>query len=359
MSIFKLWSTAGKIYKGSELFQSDAPPKQTYITPLAFDRDVAALQDFRNHIPSPRLVTPDTFKRLLNDLFAHPLILHAFLKNDGKVVCMDGGIVGNHLHMAGSGILLPRKAYGVPHNITYQILQRICSQAGYNLPLSLDLDILLPENKFIKNFQSLRDRGIVKCISSHENCGAAKEDIKRILLNAEEVDIPADIVEQILSHLPQRVIEEHAKLFSKTLSIKLDIPDDHIPDEHMERLSTVHKEKIVYIDLIGGTDEELAFGFRKMELPNGFILHPFLSNWENIYNRIEINLSIVFSIHGRGDNFSKENPFFIVLIDHPVYKIIEKNPEITQEIQERIVKLGLEGRVLIHEVTPNIRFDSD
>jgi hypothetical protein len=359
MSIFKLWSTAGKIYKGSELFQSDAPPKQTYIAPLAFDRDVAALQDFRNHIPSPRLVTPDTFKRLLNDLFAHPLILHAFLKNDGKVVCMDGGIVGNHLHMAGSGILLPRKAYGVPHNITYQILQRICSQAGYNLPLSLDLDILLPENKFIKNFQSLRDRGIVKCISSHENCGAAKEDIKRILLNAEEVDIPADIVEQILSHLPQRVIEEHAKLFSKTLSIKLNIPDDHIPDEHMERLSTVHKEKIVYIDLIGGTDEELAFGFRKMELPNGFILHPFLSNWENIYNRIEINLSIVFSIHGRGDNFSKENPFFIVLIDHPVYKIIEKNPEITQEIQERIVKLGLEGRVLIHEVTPNIRFDSN
>ena len=359
MSIFKLWSTAGKIYKGSELFQSDAPPKQAYIAPLAFDRDVAALQDFRNHIPSPRLVTPDTFKRLLNDLFAHPLILHAFLKNDGKVVCMDGGIVGNHLHMAGSGILLPRKAYGVPHNITYQILQRICSQAGYNLPLSLDLDILLPENKFIKNFQSLRDRGIVKCISSHENCGAAKEDIKRILLNAEEVDIPADIVEQILSHLPQRVIEEHAKLFSKTLSIKLDIPDDHIPDEHMERLSTVHKEKIVYIDLIGGTDEDLAFGFRKMELPNGFILHPFLSNWENIYNRIEINLSIVFSIHGRGDNFSKENPFFIVLIDHPVYKIIEKNPEITQEIQERIVKLGLEGRVLIHEVTPNIRFDSN
>ena len=359
MSIFKLWSTAGKIYKGSELFQSDAPPKQTYIAPLAFDRDVAALQDFRNHIPSPRLVTPDTFKRLLNDLFAHPLILHAFLKNDGKVVCMDGGIVGNHLHMAGSGILLPRKAYGVPHNITYQILQRICSQAGYNLPLSLDLDILLPENKFIKNFQSLRDRGIVKCISSHENCGAAKEDIKRILLNAEEVDIPADIVEQILSHLPQRVIEEHAKLFSKTLSIKLNIPDDHIPDEHMERLSTVHKEKIVYIDLIGGTDEDLAFGFRKMELPNGFILHPFLSNWENIYNRIEINLSIVFSIHGRGDNFSKENPFFIVLIDHPVYKIIEKNPEITQEIQERIVKLGLEGRVLIHEVTPNIRFDSN
>jgi hypothetical protein len=359
MSIFKLWSTAGKIYKGSELFQSDAPPKQTYITPLSFDRDVAALQDFRNHIPSPRLVTPDTFKRLLNDLFAHPLILHAFLKNDGKVVCMDGGIVGNHLHMAGSGILLPRKAYGVPHNITYQILQRICSQAGYNLPLSLDLDILLPENKFIKNFQSLRDRGIVKCISSHENCGAAKEDIKRILLNAEEVDIPADIVEQILSHLPQRVIEEHAKLFSKTLSIKLDIPDDHIPDEHMERLSTVHKEKIVYIDLIGGTDEELAFGFRKMELPNGFILHPFLSNWENIYNRIEINLSIVFSVHGRGDNFSKENPFFIVLIDHPVYKIIEKNPEITQEIQDRVVKLGLEGRVLIHEVTPNIRFDSN
>jgi hypothetical protein len=359
MSIFKLWSSAGKIYKGSELFQSDAPPKQAYIAPLAFDRDVAALQDFRNHIPSPRLVTPDTFKRLLDDLFAHPLILHAFLKNDGKVVCMDGGIVGNHLHMAGSGILLPRKAYGVPHNITYQILQRLCSQAGYNLPLSLDLDILLPENKYIKNFQSLRDRDIVRCISSHENCGAAKEDIKRILLNAEEVDIPADIVEQILSHLPQRVIEEHAKLFSKTLSIKLNIPDDHITDEHMERLSTIHKEKVVYIDLIGGTDEDLAFGFRKMELPNGFILHPFLSNWENIYNRIEINLSIVFSVHGRGDNFSKENPFFIVLIDHPVYKIIEKNPEITQEIQERIVKLGLEGRVLIHEVTPNIRFDSN
>jgi len=304
------------------------------------------------------LVKPDTFKRTLNDLFANPLILHAFLKNDGKVVCMDGGIVGNHLHMAGSGILLPRKAYGIPHDPTYQILQQLCSQAGYKLPFSHDIDILLPEDKFIENFQSLRDRDIVRCISSHENCGAAKEDIKRILLNTDTVDIPADIVEKILSHLPQRIIEEHAKLFSKTLSIKLNIPDDHITDEHMERLSTIHKEKVVYIDLIGGTDSDMAFGFRKMELPNGFILHPFLSNWENIYNRIEINLSIVFSAHGRGAHFDKENPFFIVLIDHPVYQIIEQNPEIAQEIQERIDKLGLEGRVLIHEVTPNIRFES-
>jgi hypothetical protein len=359
MSIFKLWSSASKVYKGSELFQSDAPPKQTYIAPLAFDKDVAELQDFRNHIPSPRLVKPDTFKRTLNDLFANPLILHAFLKNDGKVVCMDGGIVGNHLHMAGSGILLPRKAYGIPHDPTYQILQQLCSQAGYKLPFSHDIDILLPEDKFIENFQSLRDRDIVRCISSHENCGAAKEDIKRILLNTDTVDIPADIVEKILSRLPQRIIEEHAKLFSKTLSIKLNIPDDHITDEHMERLSTIHKEKIVYIDLIGGTDPDMAFGFRKMELPNGFILHPFLSNWENIYNRVEINLNIVFSAHGRGAHFDKENPFFIVLIDHPVYQIIEKNPEIPQEIQERIVKLGLEGRVLIHKVTPNIRFDGN
>ncbi len=358
MSILKLWSSTGTIYKGIDSFRSDNPPILSYTSPLNFEKDVVALQDFRNHIPSPRLVKPDTFKRILNDVFAHPLILHAFLKNDGKVVCMDGGIVGNHLHMAGSGILLPRKAYGIPHDPTYQILQQLCSQAGYKLPFSHDIDILLPENKFIENFQSLRDRGIVKSIASHENCGAAKEDIKRILLNTDTVDIPADIVEKILSHLPQRVIEEHAKLFSKTLSIKLNIPDHHIHDEQMERLSTVHKEKVVYIDLVGGTNPDLAFGFRKMELPNGFILHPFLSNWENIYNRIEITMSIVFSAHGRGANFTEENPFFIVLIDHPVYQIIEKNPEITQEIQNLIDKLGLGDRVLIHTVTPNIRFDS-
>ncbi|MHC4269436.1 MAG: hypothetical protein ACYSTS_13330 [Planctomycetota bacterium] len=359
MSIFKLWSSAGKVYKGLESFQSYDPPKQTYIAPLAFDQDVAALQDFRNHIPSPRLVKPDTFKRILNDLFAHPLILHAFLKNDGEVVCMDGGIVGNHLHMAGSGILLPRKVYGFPNDPTYQIIQQLCSQAGYNISLSHDMDILLPENEFIKNFQSLRDRGIVKCIASHQNCGAAKEDIKRILLKTETVDLPADTIKKILNQLPQRVIEEHAKLFSKTLSIKLNIPDKHIFDESMERLSAIHKEKNVYIDLIGGTDPDLAFGFRKMELPNGFILHPFLSNWENIYNRIEITMSIVFSAHGRGAHFNKENPFFIVLIDHPVYQIIEKNPGIAQEIQNRIEKLGLKDRVLIHKVTPNIRFDSN
>ena len=160
---------------------------------------MAALQDFRNHIPSPRLVKPDTFKRILNDLFAHPLILHSFLKNDGEVVCMDGGIVGNHLHMAGSGILLPRKAYGFPNDPTYQIIQQLCSQAGYNIPLSHDLDILLPENEFIENFRSLCDRGIVRCIASHQNCGAAKEDVKRILLNTEAVDMPVDIADDILS----------------------------------------------------------------------------------------------------------------------------------------------------------------
>ena len=192
-------------------------------------------------------------------------------------------------------------------------------------------------------------------ISSELRC--RKRGYKSILLNTETVNIPADIVEKILSHLPQRVIEEHAKLFSKTLSIKLNIPDEHSHDKQMERLSTVHKEKVVYIDLIGGTDPDMAFGFRKLELPNGFILHPFLSNWENIFNRIEINLSIVFSAHGRGAYFDKENPFFIVLIDHPIYQIIEKNPEIAQEIQDLIVKLGFKDRVLIHKVTPNIQFD--
>jgi hypothetical protein len=75
MNVFKLWSSAGKVYKGVELFQSDNSPRPNYIAPLAFDQDVAALQDFRNHIPSPRLVKPDTFKRILNDLFAHALIL--------------------------------------------------------------------------------------------------------------------------------------------------------------------------------------------------------------------------------------------------------------------------------------------
>jgi 3'-phosphoadenosine 5'-phosphosulfate sulfotransferase (PAPS reductase)/FAD synthetase len=63
---------------------------------------------------------------------------------------------------------------GIPHDPTYQILQQLCSQAGYKLPFSHDIDILLPEDKFIENFQSLRDRDIVRCISSHENCGAAK-----------------------------------------------------------------------------------------------------------------------------------------------------------------------------------------
>ncbi len=122
MNVFKLWSSAGRIYKRSELFGSDTPPRHAYVAPLAFDQDVEALQDFRHHIPSPRLVTADTFKRILNDLFAHPLILYAFLKNDGEVVCMDGGIVGNHLHMAGSVILLPRKTYEIPVDPTYQII---------------------------------------------------------------------------------------------------------------------------------------------------------------------------------------------------------------------------------------------
>ncbi|HJO55606.1 MAG TPA: hypothetical protein QF423_02950, partial [Candidatus Scalindua sp.] len=130
------------------------------------------------------------------------------MKNDGEVVCMDGGIVGNHLHMAVSGILLPRKTYGFPNDPTYRIIQQLCSQAGYSIPLSHDLNILLPENKFIENFESLRDRSIVKSIASHQNCGAAKEDIKRILLNTEAVKISADIVEKILRHLPERIIEE-------------------------------------------------------------------------------------------------------------------------------------------------------
>ena len=102
---------------------------------------------------------------------------------------------------------------------TYQILQQLCSQEGHKLPFSHDIDILLPENKFIDNLQSLRDRGIVSCISSHQNCGAAKRGHQTYLVDAEAIDIPADIVKKILSQLPQRVIERTREVVFKNIEL--------------------------------------------------------------------------------------------------------------------------------------------
>ena len=158
MSVFKLWSSSGKVYKGSELFQSDNPPTHFYTAPPAFDQDVAELQDFRNHIPSPRLVTPDTFKRLLNDLFAHPLILHAFLKMMEKWFVWMVVLSETISIWQGPGFYFLARHTDFQMIRLIKYIQQLCSQAGYNIPLSHDVDILLPENRFIENFQSLRDR---------------------------------------------------------------------------------------------------------------------------------------------------------------------------------------------------------
>jgi hypothetical protein len=46
--------------------------------------------------------------------FCKKLFLDEFLRGTG--------IVGNQLNMAVSGILLPRKTYGIPNGLTYQVI---------------------------------------------------------------------------------------------------------------------------------------------------------------------------------------------------------------------------------------------
>jgi DNA-binding Lrp family transcriptional regulator len=273
-------------------------------------------------------------------VFKDAELMEEAFKSDGVVRCMDGGTEGG-LRMAGSGILLPRKKLAFPNLPHYKFLQKYGVKPEGAAETAFEL-----EGVYSERLKKLVDQGVVKGISAHEECGAAKGDFERVLRASGIKD--DDTIGEILTQTPQFVIDEHARAFSRTLAQVLGVPDPYIPMKEMSREAHGHKEEAFYIDLIGGTRPGVAFDSGKCPgLPNGFTIHPALSDWKQVFDRLKISMGIAKV----DQHFSKEKPFLVVLIVDP------KQPgAVTPEIISGIHKATekYKDRIVIRQVAPNM-----
>ncbi|MFH0834059.1 MAG: hypothetical protein V2A63_01560 [Patescibacteria group bacterium] len=273
-------------------------------------------------------------------VFRNPEKMREAFKSDGVVRCMDGGTEGG-LRMAGSGILLPRAKFVLPKN---HPMAAFFQEFGVELT-GESAEVLLPNDHYLSILQDKVEEGIIKGISAHAECGAANLDLGEIF---QKIGVPEEVVKKMTSDQRwQSVVDAHAKLFSETLAKKLGVPYSWIPLDDMSRKSHKHVEEAFYVDLIGGTRPGVAFDSSKLvgEVPNGFTIHPAISDWENIFHRIEISLDIAKV----GKRFSPENPFVVFLIDDPQKSQV--TPEIIAGIKKAVKKFG--NHVIIKQVAPN------
>ncbi|MFA6458066.1 MAG: hypothetical protein WCV72_01600 [Patescibacteria group bacterium] len=277
----------------------------------------------------------------ISQVFHKPEIKEAF-KSDGIVKCMDGGTEGG-LRMAGSGILLPRKQLALPRNHPMADFFQ-----GFGIELTGESEkVLLPDEDYLDILRDLTLKNIIKGISAHAECGAANGDLGRVF---QALGVAPQVVAAMMADSRwQSVVDAHAAFFSETLANELKVNYSWIPLEGMSRESHGHKEEAFYVDLIGGTRPDVAFDSSKLqdEVPNGFTIHPALSDWTNVFHRIEISLGIA-KVEKR---FTPQNPFVVFIIDDPLHSRVTK--EIIQGIKNATKKFG--DCVVIKQVAPNLK----
>lgn len=277
----------------------------------------------------------------IEQVFDDPEKIGEAFKSDGVVRCMDGGTEGG-LRMAGSGILLPREKLALPKN---HPMAAFFQKFGVEL-IGESEAVLLPNKDYLNILHEKVQQGIIKGISAHTECGAANGDLGRIL---KSMNIKEEIVAAMVKDSQwQSVVDAHAKLFSETLALELGVDYSWIPLEQMTRKSHKHVEEAFYVNLIGGSRPDVAFNSSKLrnDVPNGFTLHPDLSDPKNTFHRIEISLDIAKV----AERFSPQNPFLIVIIDD------NKNPRANDEMiagtTKAVQKFG--DRVIIKKVAANL-----
>jgi len=195
--------------------------------------------------------------------------------------CMDGRNNGGD-GMAGSGILLKR-----------------------------DETTNLPIRKYMEIFEKRVAEGKLEKLSWHKDCGAAKLYLKQ---HGNPNPTPEEV---------NNAAKDFATRFANHLGI---------PVIETNNGTENHDERGIYID---ATDRFNEVPKNAEQLTNGFVLSPlYTDDFEYHLTEVKVAIDIAFGDHGVGESaFTKENPFFIILIKDP------KHPEYFGNFANKINEL--------------------
>lgn len=355
-----------------------------HLLPLSDEdkRLIASLDDTETPEVFP-YETKEQFVRITKERVTTPALILNALKGLNKVLaCIDGGIVGNHHHKAGSGILLGRKKLTLPIAEVYTPLLEVMGRLNLPTTMFADADnysVLLPKKELL----DMLGKKHLKVVTSHHECGAAKLDMRRILeamlfelylqlqrqspvtarftlvnalVRAGEPhtikDVPTRslihlLVDAILAQLPPEFIDVHAATYSETLAKALGVKHRHIAISEMARPEGEHNEEAAYIDFLCGIKDGVGLNPRELGLPQGFKFQPKASSWTDIQRELKVAIGIAFGETGMHKRrpFTKERPFQIALFMSPQHPFLDEN------IQEKEYDM----RVLVKEYFPKYR----
>lgn len=137
-----------------------------------------------------------------------------------------------------------------------------------------------------------REKGRIKKVNSHTNCGAAAKKFELMMKNGEKLPKGVETADQLG--------EWHAKELARMLGAE----HGHI------KVDGLHNGRAIYFDYTGKYDKSVL-----KEMPNGFIASAPSFNLSADYCKEELSiLSGIALEHGFGEKFTSESPFYIIII---------------------------------------------
>jgi hypothetical protein len=193
--------------------------------------------------------------------------------------------------------------------------------------------ILLSEEALIEAMK----KGEIDRVTSHQNCGAAKEFLARIT-DGRIAPPPAWYTE--LDPSDQKDPEKVAFAFGEHQEKKFGVPHEHISAGDMERPSDMHIARAAYFDGTG------SFDFSQVkDLPKGFGISRRILTSVDARKEVALSASIAMDKdHGLGDFITSEHPFYIIVVgdpDDPNYSV----ETLTAELEG--VEAESEGRIKV------------
>jgi len=177
---------------------------------------------------------------------------HAFEMNNGVVSCIDEGTPHGDIRFAGSGIL---------------------------------------KEDILDTLERLKKDGKLDCITSHDECGAAKLFAAKNGKDSSRAD-------------------QYARVMLEEMAEELGVRHEHINISQMKRPSGMHVARVIYYDGTGKFNPS-----RNAMLPKGFVISRFFHrDAEDALNETKIAMDIALGAHGFGDLVTNKEPLVVIAV---------------------------------------------